>query len=147
MNESVAMVQDASRRGHQPVYDVFLSYNSKNRPEAQILAKALKSHGLNVFWDRDYLNPGTRWIPALEEALESSRAFVVLNGPEGLGRWQRLEVEVALDRQVEGAGVLVVPALLPRAMPLPRFLKLNTWVEFPKGMDDQEAIGFLVSSL
>jgi nucleotide-binding universal stress UspA family protein len=126
-----------------PPYDVFLSYNSKDRSEAQEIVRALEARGLRVLWDRSYLKIGKPWIPALEEAFDAVKAAAVLVGPDGLGRWQRREIEVALDRQVSEPDLPVIPVLLPRALPLPRFLALNTWVDLQKGVNDVQGIDLL----
>lgn len=129
------------------MHDVFLSYNSKDRTEAQVIARLLEGRGLKVFWDRGYLRVGRPWIEALEEALSSSKAIAVLVGPEGLGPWQRREAEVALDRQARDPEVLVIPVLLPRAHPLSPFLRLVTWVDLQKGIDDTASIDLLVAGI
>ena len=99
------------------------------------ITRLLEGRGLKIFWDRGYLRVGLPWIEALEEALKSSKAIVVLVGPEGLGRWQRRETDAALDRQTREPEVPVIPVLLPRAHPLPLFLSLITWVDLEKGID------------
>lgn len=131
----------------EPLYDVFLSYNSKNRADAQALVRLLEARGLRVFWDRQYLKVGRPFDEGLEEALRSSRTFVILVGPQGLGNWQRKEVGVALDRQAADRDLLVIPVLLPRAHPLPLLLGMNTWVDLQKGVGDPLAVDILVTSI
>jgi energy-coupling factor transporter ATP-binding protein EcfA2 len=128
-------------------YHVFLSYNSKDRSEAQEIVRALEARGLRVLWDRGYLKIGKPWIPALEEAIGAVKATAVLIGPDGLGRWQRREVEAALDRQVSEPDLSVIPVLLPHAHPLPRFLALNTWVDLQKGVNDVQGIDLLAAGI
>ncbi|HEX2610740.1 MAG TPA: TIR domain-containing protein, partial [Gemmatimonadales bacterium] len=82
-----------------------------------------------------------------EVGLDSSKAIVVLAGPEGLGRWQRREADAALDRQTRHPEVPVIPVLLPRARPLPSFLALNTWVDLQKGIDDAPSIDLLAAGI
>lgn len=55
-----------------PVYHVFLSHSSKDKPAVEALAKKLRDAGLNPFLDRWHLIPGEPWQEGLEEALEQN---------------------------------------------------------------------------
>jgi WD40 repeat protein/energy-coupling factor transporter ATP-binding protein EcfA2 len=129
------------------LYDVFLSYNSKNREEAQAIVHALEDRLLGVFWDRGALRAGRRWLRELEESLTSCRAIVILVGPDGLGAWQTFEVEAAINLQVSEGSVLVIPVLLPGAQALSLFLKSYTWIDLQSGITDVAALNSLVASV
>jgi hypothetical protein len=49
-------------------YDVFVSYNWRDREAVERVARALRESGLNAFLDRWYLVPGEPWQRALETA-------------------------------------------------------------------------------
>src|SRR5262245_689784 len=74
----------------------------------------LRSRGLKVFFDRDYLTPGQAWPALLEKHLRACRAVAICLGPEGLGPWQQREQYVALDRQAQQRDFPVIPLLLTR---------------------------------
>jgi WD40 repeat protein/energy-coupling factor transporter ATP-binding protein EcfA2 len=133
--------------GVEHAYDAFISYNSKDYNEAQLVARALIARDLRVAWGREYLQPGVPWLEVLEKTLDSSKAIVVLIGPDGLGLWQRREVESTLDRQAQDREMSVIPVLLPGAIPIPRFLSLNTWVDLSKGVADTPSIDLLAASI
>src|SRR5262245_9831910 len=78
---------------------IFLSYNSIDRPSVVALQKLLETRGIRTFLDRDQLVPGLPWPVALEEGLRGVRAVAVFIGRE-LGGWQKREMWFALDRQV-----------------------------------------------
>jgi hypothetical protein len=59
-------------------YDFFIAYATPNRQQAQELCWFLQDHSCEVFLDVKDLSPGALWPPALREALEASRAFLVL---------------------------------------------------------------------
>src|SRR5712691_11916087 len=59
-------------------YDVFLSYASEDATWAVRLESDLTSKGLKVFRDKQRLDPGLPWQPALDVALEGSEHFLVL---------------------------------------------------------------------
>ena len=113
--------------------DVFISYNWHDRPAATRIAEAMKDRGLDPFFDQWSMIPGKRWQGELKNALDDYRAAAICFGRHGLGNWQRLELEIALNRQVrDGDSFPVIPVLLPGIdmdkLPL-GFLELNTWVD------------------
>src|SRR3954463_8598697 len=97
--------------------DLFLSYNSKDLAAVQGVQTLLRSRGLSVFLDRESLIVGYNWFDALQQALGQVCAVAVFLGPNGLGRWQRRELVLALDRQTRGEAsgstFPVIPILLP----------------------------------
>jgi hypothetical protein len=119
-------------------YDCFLSYNSQNREDAEILAGRLTQSGLKPFFDKSDLVAGEPWQEALEEALSRSRTCVVLIGQAGISSWQNEEIRVALERRVGDRNFRVIPVLLPGASPsnnLPRFLSRLQWIEFNSSLE------------
>ncbi len=123
-----------------PQYDLFLSYNSLDRNEVQSIRQQLIQlpQALNAFLDRESLTLGKRWFEEIESALLRSRAIAVFYGQHGLGRWQNLEMILALDLQANPkADILVIPVLLPGAdlIRAPRFLLLNSYLDLRLGYD------------
>lgn len=68
-------------------YDVFFSYNWRDRAAVEAVARTLLEQGLTVFLDRWYLVPGRPWPEAMEEALNNCQAVSVFLGPHGMGGW------------------------------------------------------------
>jgi hypothetical protein len=107
-----------------------LSYSRADSTAAQLLVQALRSKGIRVFFDRDYLVAGQAWPELLERHLRACRAIAICLGPEGLGPWQQREQYVALDRKAGEPDFSVIPVLLPGAKDPPLgFLRLQTWVD------------------
>jgi len=115
------------------VYNLFVSYNWRDREAVESVVHVLKERGLNTFLDRWYLVPGRSWVDALERSLRDSNAVAIFLGPNGMGRWQQREKELAIDRQVKDSAFAVIPVLLPGADPALGFLSLNTWVDLREG--------------
>ena len=135
-----------------PRHDVFLSYNSRDKPSVERLARLLREQGITTWLDSSDLVPGAPWQPAIETALAECAACAVMIGPAGLGAWQHEEMRMAIDRQVSERRCRVIPVLLPGAergerSQLPRFLVANTWVEFRGGLEDAEPLRRLVSGI
>lgn len=120
------------------MFDVFLSYDSRDRPAVEAIAGALRERGLDVFLDRWFLTPGRPWQEELENALNDCHAVAVILGPHGMGPWQKREYWVALDRQARNDRFLVVPILIPDADPPLGFLSVNTWIDLRAGADGGE---------
>ena len=72
------------------------------------------------------------WQRTLEEQIANIRAAAVFVGREGIGPWQRQELDGFL-REFSTRGCPVIPVMLPwtGAEPeLPLFLRGMTWVDF-----------------
>ena len=76
-------------------YDAFLSYNSQDRPAVHAVAERLKGEGLELYLEEWELAPGREFQPARAGALHESKTCVVVLGPNGLGPWQKQELQVA----------------------------------------------------
>jgi tetratricopeptide (TPR) repeat protein len=132
-------------------YDVFLSFNSQDRPAVRELAERLKGADLVPYLEEWELAPGREFQLALAEALRDSKTCVVFLGPSGLGPWQKQEVQVAIDRRARDESFPVIPVLLP-GTERPRrgdvahleFLINASWVEFLTTLDDERAFQSLV---
>lgn len=126
-----------------PKYDLFLSYNSQDREVVTEIRTQLQqlSDSLKTFIDREDLTLGQRWFEELQSALLNCRAVAVFYGEHGLGRWQNLEMMLALDLQAVAnseQAVLVIPVILPGAdlEKAPRFLLLNNFLDFRSGPNE-----------
>ena len=113
------------------------------------IAKRLEDEGgLEVFLDIWNLIPGDPFQEDLEKALKNSRTVAVFLGPSGISAWHNEEMRVALSTRVANRKRRVIPVLLPGARQpdvdeLPSFLARLLWVDFRKGLDDEEAFRML----
>jgi hypothetical protein len=132
-------------------YDAFLSYNSQDRPAVHKVAERLKGERLELYLEEWELAPGREFQAALAEGLRDSKTCVVFLGPNGLGPWQKQELQVAIDKRARDAAFHVIPVLLP-GTERPRrgdvahleFLINASWVEFLTTLDDERAFRSLV---
>ena len=133
-------------------YDIFLSHSSADKPAVEEIARKLQAAGIEPFLDKWHLVPGEPWQEALEEALDQSRTCAVFLGPGSIGAWQNEEMRSALETRVRDKSSRVIPVLLPgsfepRKEELPRFLRRLTWVDFRKGLEDEDAFRRLLSGI
>jgi eukaryotic-like serine/threonine-protein kinase len=121
-------------------YDLFLSYNSRDRDAVEKIHESLKALDLRPWFDRESLTPGRLWQEEAEEGLKSCRAAAVFIGPNGIGPWESLEMRVLLTR-VARQGFPLIPVALPGApaeLELPAFLAELTWVDLRTGITEEK---------
>lgn len=108
-------------------YNVFLSYNSRDRENVAKIAAFLCEKGQRVFFDVSSIQGGDSWQTAIEKAIPSCQSFIIFHGREGLGPWQQDEIGLALLYE-KRTGLKVIPVLLPGADPPLGFLELKRWI-------------------
>lgn len=88
-------------------FDVFISYNSLDREAVESLCREIEGRELRPFLDRKNLEPGVKWLETLTRHLLSCE-FIICFGPNGLGPYQKQELEIALRKKER-----IFPVLLP----------------------------------
>jgi small GTP-binding protein len=119
-------------------FDVFLCHNSKDKPAVKRLGERLKERGIRPWLDEWELRPGLPWQRLLEEQIRQIKAAAIFVGSEGIGPWQRQELDAFLREFVE-RGCPAIPVVLsdaPQQPELPLFLKGMSWVDFRKQEPD-----------
>ena len=113
-------------------YGVFISYSRADGPHAAEIHSILHNKGLKSFFDRRNLDPGLPWVRALEKAIGSAKAAIVLIGPGGFGNTQQYERQAAIIRQSRDPAFPVIPVILPgNTTDRPfDFLQALTWIDF-----------------
>lgn len=112
-------------------YDVFLSYNTKDRDRVVAIAESLVALGIRPWLDVWDLVPGRPWQDGLNAALVHVKAAAVCVGPVGTGPWQDQEI-LAFIRKFVSRSAPVIPVLLPGAKTepnLPPLLESFLWVD------------------
>jgi WD40 repeat protein len=113
-------------------YDVFLSYNSKDRAAVAAIAERLRVEGVLAWFDTRDIGAGRRWQDELERQIRKVGAGAVFVGPHGLGPWQDMEQQALVNESAKRA-FRIVPVLLPRVrddVELPVFLGQWQVVDF-----------------
>ncbi len=60
------------------MYDIFLSYSTKDRDRLQPLFSALEERGWSVFWDHRTIDIGDHWSKKINHAIRTSKCVVVV---------------------------------------------------------------------
>ena len=96
---------------------VFVSYSRKNSKIVDKLVQTLKSFGINVWLDREKLNPGERWEYAIEQAIQEGAFFIAcfskqyIDGTDGV-RFEELNIAIERLRRKPDSHVWFIPVLL-----------------------------------
>src|SRR5262245_28118080 len=109
----------------------FLSYHSPDQALAERLKAALerKNTDAHVFFAPLSLRAGGFWSKALAEEIAQADAFILLVGESGVGDWQVLEYDEALDKRVKSPDFPVIMVLLEgQTAPGLPFLRRLHWI-------------------
>jgi hypothetical protein len=100
---------------------VFLSYSTADEDFAKKLGSHLSMRGIEVWDPSEQLLPGDNWALKIGQALEESRAMIVLLSPDSMkSEWVRRDIEYALgDRNYEGR---IFPVVVRRTEEVPWIL-------------------------
>jgi hypothetical protein len=123
---------EVDRKRLAEAFDVFLCHNVADKPAVIEIGRRLMSRGVLPWLDQWELRPGTPWQRVLEEQIANIRAAAVFVGRDGIGPWQRQELDGFL-REFNKRGCPIIPVMLPGAVgepQLPLFLRGMTWVDF-----------------
>jgi hypothetical protein len=107
-----------------PLYDVFLSYNSKDSEYVKELWEVLKRFGLKVWFDENDLMGQEGFSRELIGAASKSRIILAVLGKNKLGAWQEsVELQVHLLDHCKGNKPFVL-------LLLPDFEGKDTWTGY-----------------
>ena len=129
---SSAVQLELERKRLTGAFDVFLCHNVGDKPAVMDIGRRLMERGVLPWLDQWELRPGMPWQRLLEEQMASIAAAAVFVGNDGIGPWQRQELDGFL-REFNTRGCPVIPVMLPgagAAPKLPLFLQAMTWVDF-----------------
>ena len=124
----------------------FLSYHSPDQALAERLKAALerKDTDAHVFFAPSNLRAGGFWSKALAEEIAQADAFILLVGERGVGNWQVLEYDEALDKRVKSADFPVILVLLEgQTAPGLPFLRQLHWIVTPDPASEKDVAKLL----
>ena len=119
----------------------FLSYHSPDQALAERLKVALerKDTDARVFFAPSTLRAGGFWSKALGEEIAKADAFILLVGENGVGNWQVLEYDEALDKRVKRPDFPVILVLLEgQTAPGLPFLRRLHWIITPDPSSEKD---------
>jgi len=121
-----------------PAFDLFLAHNSNDKEQIRAVCHALRSRGLNPWFDEERILAGTPFQQVIQEAVPCVRAAAVFVGRTGMGTWQKEEVQVLLDLCKQGNKpifLVLLPGVDESQIPNELlFIKQRHWVSFQNGV-------------
>jgi len=129
-----------------PAYDLFLSYDHRDKAVATRLRQALAKRDVAVWMDSDEISAGERWGQRLEQGLEASRMFGVIATRASMkSRWVQTEYLSALELAHSSSPDLRLTALVFEEVKLPVILRTFQFVDFRP--DFEKAVDALVKGI
>jgi hypothetical protein len=113
----------------------FLSYHSPEQALAERVKAAIerKDPASRVFFAPLHNRAGGFWTAQLAQEIADATAFILLVGARGLGPWQVLEYDEALDKRVKSPDFPLVMMLLDgQTAPGLPFLRRLHWIVTPE---------------
>lgn len=97
--------------------DIFISYSSKDRAQAEQLTELLASAGLSVWIDQSALDVATSWSAEIVDAINDCHAFIVLLSPNSIVSHNVIkEVSLASEKRKKILPLDLEPTALPREL-------------------------------
>jgi hypothetical protein len=120
-------------------HHVFISHNWNDKPIARKLATDLSAKGIGVWVDEAEIKLGDSLITKIRDGIDKvDYVFVLLSKHSIDSEWVKKEVEIAMNQEIEGKKVKVVPILL-HDVDLPGFLKGKLYGDL-RSMDRYDAL-------
>jgi hypothetical protein len=97
--------------------DIFISYSSKDRAQAEQLTELLASAGLSVWIDQSALDVVTSWSAEIVDAINNCNAFIVLLSPNSIESHNVIKaVSLASEKRKKIFPLDLEPITLPREL-------------------------------
>jgi len=95
---------------------VFVSYVQENKQIVALLVQELSKRGIDVWWDRDSLLPGTFWQDEIRRAIRSGEYFIACLSVEYFERdrtFMNEELAIAIEEiRLRGDATWFIPVVL-----------------------------------
>lgn len=83
------------------MYDIFLSYSSKDLERVRPLFDALTAQGWVVFWDHISIRAGSNWRTKIDKSINASRCVIVIWSKNSIkSEYVIEEAEIAIKRKI-----------------------------------------------
>ncbi len=97
--------------------DIFISYSSKDREQAEQLTELLASAGLSVWIDKSGIEAAESWSESIVDAIDSCKAFIVMLSPASIISNNVVkEVSLASEKRKKILPLDLEPVELPKNM-------------------------------
>lgn len=147
------LVRDAVRLRHAETakgkyHGLFLSHTSADKPFVRRLKADLLARGVTKVWvDEAEIEIGDSLTTKIDEGMKVCRYIGVVLSPRSItAPWVKRELDVAINREIEGGQVVVLPLLYEKTE-LPTFLVGKYYADFTAPTTYDEALEKLLRRL
>jgi hypothetical protein len=126
---------------------VFLSHSHADKQFARQLAEDLQGAGARVWIDEAEIRLGDSLIKKISAAIDEVDYLAVVLSPASVeSEWVRREVEIALNEEIAGQAVKVLPLLLSTCE-IPAFLRGRLYADFTGPDSYPNAVNLILERL
>lgn len=126
---------------------IFLSHNSADKPFARRLAKDLGNQGVRYWLDEAEIKVGESLIEKIRNGIDNVDYVAVVLSPASVASaWVQREVDVAMNQEILGRRVKVLPIMYRECEP-PGFLLGKKYADFRDEAKYSESFAELVRSI
>lgn len=129
-------------------HSIFLSHTGDDKPFVRKLRNDLMGHGVEQVWiDEAEIEIGDSLTAKIAEGMEMSRFIAVaLSGKSIDAPWVKKELDMAINREIDGGEVVVLPLLIEDCE-IPDFLKGKLYANFTTPEKYEESLNKLLRRL
>lgn len=142
LEDQAANSEKLKKKVDEGLFDVFLAHHSLDKADVLMISNALRSKGIYPWIDVEQIPPGKWFQDIIQSAVTKVKAAAVFIGPQGIGKWQALEIRSFLTRCVE-SDIPLIPVLLPGVKKIPDslpFLRELNYVQFENNINEEQSL-------
>ncbi|KHT13041.1 toll/interleukin-1 receptor domain-containing protein [Pectobacterium aroidearum] len=126
---------------------IFLSHNNSDKDFVRKLARDLENHGVRYWLDEAEMKIGDSLIMKIREGIDNVDYFAVILSPNSINApWVVNELDVAMNQQISGRKIKVLPIMLKECEP-PGFLLGKLYGDFRCEENYEESFRILINSI
>lgn len=126
---------------------IFLSHSHADKPFVRRLASDLQRAGARVWLDKAEIKLGDSLIQKIQQGIDEMDYLAVVLSPDSVAsNWVQREVEIALNDEIAGRRVKVLP-LLCQSCELPGFLRGKLYADFTSADRYQQGLDLILDRL
>jgi len=127
---------------------VFLSHSASDKEHARKIAADLRLYGVRVWLDEAELKIGDSLIHKLSQAVyEADFVAAIITRHSITSTWVQAELQWAMNREIEGRRVKVLPLLFDADCVLPAYFAGKLYGDFTKPLAYQTSLQILLRTL
>ena len=115
-----------------------LAHNSKDKEQAEKIAKRLRRRKLNPWLDKEQILPGELFQKRIQKAIPLAKSAAIIIGKHGLGEWQDEEIQFLLSKCKKGHKpifLILLPGVDSDSVPDDLgFIEQRRWISCNEGM-------------